>query len=199
LDNQDGKEELMEFSEELDKLYKALDGFQAKSPLVKATKENPYHKNKYADYNAVVVETRSDLAENGLRVKQATTHIDGKTAIYTRLTHLESKQFIASTTPVAHKESDPQSEGSGITYVKRYAYVAMLDLLVDADDDGNLGSELGKAAERNQQVENAISLIEKTTSEEELKKLFVNLPPNMKTDKRVIASKDEKKKELPTS
>lgn len=182
-------------SEKVDELFKALDAFHNKTPLIKASKENPFHKNKYADYNAVVSGTRGDLAEQGLRVKQVLTNIDGNLAVTTRLMHLASGQFIEDTAPVAHKPSDPQSQGSGVTYMKRYSYVAMLDLLVDADDDGNLGSELGKTAERNQRVENAIKLIENTTSSEELKKVFTGLG-EMAKDKRVIAAKDQRKTEL---
>lgn len=189
----------MQTSDSVDKLFKALDAFHNKTPLVKASKENPFHKNKYADYNAVVSSTRGDLQEVGLRVKQVVGHIDGNLAITTRLIHIDSGEFIQDSAPVAHKPSDPQSQGSGITYMKRYAYVAMLDLLVDADDDGNLGSELGKTAERNKRVDNTILLIEKTSSEEELKKLFGELPTDMKTDKRVIAAKDQKKAEFPAS
>lgn len=185
----------METSKNIDRLLSALDGFHEKSNLVKATKENPFLKNKYADYNTIVAETRSDLMENGLRVKQAVTNIDGKTAIWTSLTHLESQQYMISISPVAHKESDPQSQGSGITYMKRYAYVAMLDLLVDADDDGNLAAGLGKAAEKKKEVEKAITLLNKATSEDELKKSFLSLGKLM-TDKRVIAAKDAKKAEL---
>lgn len=117
----------MQTSTEVDKLFKALDAFHNKTPLVKASKENPFHKNKYADYNAVVSSTRGDLQEQGLRVKQVLGHIDGNLAVTTRLIHIESGQFIQDTAPVAHKPSDPQSQGSGITYMKRYAYVAMLE------------------------------------------------------------------------
>lgn len=183
-------------SEKVDELFKALDNFHNKSPLVKATKENPYHKNKYADYNAVVSSTRGDLQEQGLRVKQVLGHLDGKLAVTTRLIHLSSGQYIQDTAPVAYKDNDPQSQGSGVTYMKRYAYVAMLDLLVDADDDGNLGAELGKTAEKNKKVENAISLIESAENEETLKKIFLGLPNDMKTDKRIIAAKDERKAEF---
>lgn len=185
----------MESSEKLDELFKALDAFHEKSNLVKATKENPFLKNRYADYNTIVAATRADLYANSLRVKQAVTHIDGKTAIWTRLTHLGSGQFLTSLSPVAHKETDPQSQGSGITYMKRYAYVAILDLLVDADDDGNLAAGLGKVAEKNQEVEKAVALLDKATSSDELKKAFISLGTLMK-DKRVIAAKDAKKAEL---
>lgn len=185
----------METTKELDQLFKALDDFQAKSPLVEATKENPFLKNKYADYNTIVAATRADLAVNGLRVKQAVTNIEGKTAIWTLLTHLPSKQAICSISPVAHKDTDPQSQGSGITYMKRYSYVAILDLLVDSDDDGNLAAGLGKAAEKKKEVEKAIATLDKATSEEELKKAFLSLG-KLVADKRVIAAKDARKAEL---
>jgi hypothetical protein len=186
----------MEHSEELDQLFNAIDGFHEKSNLVKATKENPFLKNKYADFNSVVSSTKKDLFENGLRVKQAVTTIYGKTAIWTRLTHIESKQYMATVSPVAHKETDPQSQGSGITYMKRYAYIAILDLLVDTDDDGNLAAGLGKVAEQNAEVEKAIKDFQKATSEEELRKSFGSLNKDLMLDKRVIAAKDERKKEL---
>lgn len=184
----------MDSSKDTDQLEAALDGFHEKSNLVKATKENPFLKNKYADYNTVVANTKADLMENGLRIKQAVVNVDGKTAIWTRLKHTSGQYFI-SVSPVAHKEADPQSQGSGITYMKRYAYVAMLDLLVDSDDDGNLAAGLGKVAEKNKDVEKAIAAINKATSEDELKKTFIGLAGLMR-DKRVIAAKDEKKREL---
>lgn len=185
----------METSKETDQLETALDSFHEKSNLIKATKENPFLKNKYADYNTVVSVTRPELLENGLRVKQALTHVDGKTAVWTRLKHVPSGQWFASTSTVAHKDNDPQSQGSGITYMKRYAYVAMLDLLVDADDDGNLAAGLGKVAEKKQAVDKAIAILDKATSEDELKKAFMSLG-NLMKDKRIIAAKDAKKAEL---
>ncbi len=34
--------------------------------------------------------------------------------------------------------NNPQTQGSGIPYEEDVAYITMLDLLVDADDDGSL-------------------------------------------------------------
>jgi hypothetical protein len=185
----------MDSSKDLSNLLKALADFRNKSPLVKATKENPFLKNKYADYNIIVAETTPHLQENGLVVQQVVTNIDGKTAIYTMLMHTPSGESIGAIAPVAHKDSDPQSQGSGITYMKRYAYVAILGLIVDKDDDGNLAAGLGKVAEKNNKVEKAILLLEKATSEGELKTAFMSLG-DLAKDKRVIAAKDEKKKAL---
>lgn len=185
----------METSEKQDELEKALDAFHSKNNLVKATKENPFLKNKYADYNTVVADTKPDLLDVGLRIKQAVTNIDGRTAIWTRLKHVTSGQYMISVSPVAHKEVDPQSQGSGITYMKRYAYVAMLDLLVDADDDGNLAAGLGKAADKQKAIEKAIDAINRATSAEELKKTWLTLG-SIAANKQVTAAKEAKKAEL---
>jgi len=163
--------------------------------LVKATKENPFLKNKYADYNEIVATTRPDLYDAGLRVKQSVTSVGEKTAIRTRLTHVVTGQFMEDVAPVESKQGDPQSQGSGITYQKRYSYVAMLDLLVDKDDDGNLAAGLGKAAEKNKAVEKAILQIEATNNAEELKKVWVGLS-TLTANKEVFAAKEAKKMEF---
>ena len=142
----------MEQSEEVDQLEKALIAFQDESGFVKATKENPFLKNKYADYNTIVSQCRPKLAEQGLIVKQLLVHVEGKAAVYTRLKHPVSKQWMSGITPLAHKDNDPQSQGSAITYMKRYAYVAILDLLVDADDDGNFANGVGEKADKKKEA-----------------------------------------------
>jgi hypothetical protein len=188
-------EQAMVMSDEINKLLTALDGFHNKSPLVKSTKENPFHKNKYADYNTVVSETRQHLVENGLRVKQAVTTLDGKVAIWTMLVHLESMQYIQTISIIENKPGDPQSQGSGITYMKRYSYIAILDLLVDADDDGNLGANLGKQADKNEKIEKAILQIQSTTNATELKDIWKKLGDmKLTSDKRVYSAKEEHKK-----
>ncbi len=142
----------MQESEEVNKLEEALEKFQEASGFVKATKENPYHKNKYANYNTVVAGTRNDLKKQGLRVKQAITNLNGEAAIFTRLKHTPSGQYMQTTAPLSFKSGDPQAQGSAITYMKRYAYVAILDLLVDTDDDGNLANDLGPVADKKKEV-----------------------------------------------
>lgn len=176
-------------------LYKALDEFHKVCPLVKADKENPFFKSKYADYNMVVSETRPHLVTAGLRVKQTVSHIGEMTAIRTLLIHLESGKSFEDIMPVVHKPNDPQAQGSGITYAKRYAYVAMLDLLVDQDDDGNLSNKLSDASQRKEKVEMAIDSFKNANSLETLKKAFVSTGKLM-SDPRVIAAKDARKEEL---
>ena len=176
----------------------ALDAFQELSGFLKATKENPFLKNKYAPYNEVVSKCRPELEKQGLRIKQMITNVDGKESIWTQLKHIESQQFYESTSMLAHKDNDPQSQGSAITYMKRYAYIAILDLLVDADDDGNLANSIGNKAEKIKEagaVKQAIESIENSKSMDELKKIFSGLR-QLAINPKVITAKDIKKLEF---
>lgn len=182
-------------TEELDKLYAALDEFHEKSNLVKATKENDFLKNKYAPYNVVVAQTKQHLVDAHLRVLQAITHIDGNTAIWTRLIHLDSKQYIESISPVVHKDNDPQGQGSGITYMKRYSYIAILGILVDQDDDANVAQGLVQAAKKTKGIEEAVKKIEEAKTLKELQSIFAKLG-KLVVDPKVVEAKDKKKEEL---
>lgn len=133
-------------------LWKALSSFQSEGGFVKATAENPFHKSKYAPLKDIVMKTRPILDKHGLQVVQKLTNIDGKGAIETMLIHLESGQHVEGIAPLVHKDNDPQAQGSAITYGRRYGYVTILGLLVDADDDGNLANSVGPVADKKQQA-----------------------------------------------
>ncbi len=188
----------MNTSKELDKLFEALDKFHEASSLVKAEKDNPFFKSKYAPFNEVVSKTRKHLIDSDLRVKQGITNVDGKTAIWTRLTHLTTNQFIETISPVVHKEHDPQAQGSGITYMKRYSYIAILDILVDTDDDGNVGKGLQESADKTKKIDEAVEKIESAKTLEDLQKIFQGLG-RLIIDPKIIAAKNTKKEELKES
>lgn len=183
---------------QLKELYEALDKFHDESPLVKADKTNPFLKNKYADYNTVVSETRPDLKVVGLRVKQSVTNIDGKTAIRTTLTHIATGQMIEDVAPVESKPGDPQSQGSGITYQKRYSYIAMLDLLVDVDDDGSLSHKLKeKSAKITSGVEEAKKALKASKSLGDLQKTYSEIySKDKRLGQELVPFKDELKEKL---
>jgi hypothetical protein len=127
-------------SDKIDLLIGALAKFRKDSKYVKATKENPFLKNKYADHPTIVKVTQERLDKNGLFVLQVDTNVDGKPAVSTVLYHTPSNQFYGGVFPLAHKEHDMQSLGGAITYARRYGYVTLLGLIVSDDDDGNTAS-----------------------------------------------------------
>jgi len=125
----------MNLTTETPELIEALCKAQAKfKPAIK-DKENPFFKKNYADLNSVWLACKDELAANDLFVSQIITSNEGKNSIKTRVYH-KSGGYIESELDIISKNAnDPQSLGSGITYMRRYSLAAILGIIVD-DDDG---------------------------------------------------------------
>jgi hypothetical protein len=121
---------------DITELAKALNAFQAELVTVGKTAENPFFKSKYADLASIMLKTQPVLTKHGMAVVQMPSEMDGKPALTTMLLHV-SGQSIQYTTPLILAKNDPQGLGSAITYMRRYAYAAALQIVIDADDDGN--------------------------------------------------------------
>ena len=129
---------------EIKQLLKSLQDFQHEVVFVKA--KSTGHHGKYAQLKDVVMDTKDALKKHGLMVFQSIGNLDGRTTITTNLVHLDTGQMITNTHNIAYQGEDSQKQGSAITYARRYAYVTILGLLVDADDDGQLASSVGEDA-----------------------------------------------------
>jgi hypothetical protein len=87
------------------------------------------------------------LAKHGLAVTQGISFQQGFSdaaavlhdTLTTSLIH-KSGQWIESEMPLHLPKQDPQGQGSAVTYARRYAYMAILGLVADDDDDGNAAS-----------------------------------------------------------
>lgn len=116
--------------------------------LVEAQKEmsnaikgnvNPFLKNKYADLNSIREAVIPVLNSHGIAVLQPMIADNGKNYIRTTLLH-ESGETITSDTEIVHsKQNDAQSQGSGITYARRYGLQSLVCVGTE-DDDGNRAS-----------------------------------------------------------
>lgn len=94
----------------------------------------------YVTLDAVVAVVLPLLDEHGLVWKTFPTALeDGAPALRYRMTHTASGEFDEDVMPL---ECDRTSQGlgSGITYARRYALTAYLNLTVDPDDDGAAAS-----------------------------------------------------------
>jgi hypothetical protein len=120
-------------------LAKALVAFQADLEPVDKNSANPFFKSKYADLTEVKTTVQPLLAKHKLAVTQWPTTLDGKPALRTRIIH-ESGEYDEDTMLLMNAKDDPQGQGSGITYAKRYAFMAALGIVADEDDDGNKAS-----------------------------------------------------------
>ncbi len=92
-------------------------------------------KYSYAPLSEVIEATKQALADNGLAVTQATKFLDGNTILETLLSHV-SGEWLSGELYVGKQDQPPQSEGSALTYKRRYGISAMLCVASEDDDDG---------------------------------------------------------------
>lgn len=124
-----------EHSESLDKLFPALIAAQAEFPSIPQDGYNPHYKSKFSTLKAVRKATVPVLAKHDLTITQfPSTDESGKPALTTWLAH-GSGQYIKEKTVLSMSKSDPQAQGSAITYLRRYAWSSILGLVTDEDDD----------------------------------------------------------------
>jgi hypothetical protein len=117
------------------------------SALIAAQKAfKPIHKDNrantgkysytYADLGSVLEAVTPALHDNGLVIIQAMDYREGHPCIVTQLIHADSDDSsVWSYTPIIWADqTDPQKFGGGITYARRYALMAMLNLNAEDDD-----------------------------------------------------------------
>ena len=120
-------------------LYKALAKARTEFTKVKFDSVNPHFKNKFASLASMHDATIDALSANGLMIAQLPTDLDGRFALKTVLAHI-SGASIETTLPMPPTKNDPQGIGSAMTYARRYSYAAILNIVGEPDDDGELAS-----------------------------------------------------------
>ena len=130
----------MNSSESIDKLAQALVKAQMDMPTIPMDGNNPYFKSKYATLGNVISETRPVLAKHGLAITQMVISDEEGVAmgVKTVLVH-ESGQWIESGAKVrlGFEKNAPQEAGAIISYLRRYALSAILNVYADEDIDAN--------------------------------------------------------------
>jgi hypothetical protein len=110
----------------------------AQDQIKHATKDavNPHFRNNYATLESVIDATKAALLENNIATLQG-MNAEGS-ALTTRLQHV-SGEFFESEMKLVLSKQDMQGLGSAITYARRYALAAILNIS-QQDDDGNAAS-----------------------------------------------------------
>jgi hypothetical protein len=126
-------------SAEINELASALAKAQAEMKLAGLDSANPYFKSRYADFASIVKASRPALTKHGLCVtQQIIMGEEGQNILLTRLLHA-SGQFLESMMRIIPAKNDLQTLGSYLTYLKRYAYAAIVGVVAsDEDDDGEV-------------------------------------------------------------
>jgi len=138
----------MKSSEQLGELFGALAKAQSSMSAAVKDSSNPFFKSSYANLESVVGVSRGPLTENGLCVTQPPVIGEAGEVLLTILGH-SSGQWISSEIVLRPPKTDPQSLGSYITYMRRYAYASIVGVTT-ADDDGEAAMDrisIGQAAE----------------------------------------------------
>lgn len=128
----------MEKSDSIKNIATAILKFQGLVGKINKDSNNPFYKSAYASLPDILSAIQQPMIEAGLVLNQFPTGTHGLTTI---LTHAESGEFMSATYDMIPVKNDPQSHGSSITYQRRYAVGAVLNLNIDVDDDGNSASE----------------------------------------------------------
>jgi hypothetical protein len=113
-------------------IYKKLFEFRKYMGKIVKSKVNPFTKSKYSDINSVLHATEPVLEELGLIFVDSVDNMVLKSS----LIDVESGESLSSEMPLILVKNDPQAYGSALTYMRRYARVAMLSLET-VDDDGS--------------------------------------------------------------
>jgi essential recombination protein len=120
--------------ENITEIAKAFNKAQSEMTNAQKNSTNPFIKNKYADLNSVREAVIPVLTKHNISVLQPTVVVDGKNYVKTVLLH-ESGQTIESLTEIIYIQGNAQSQGSGITYARRYGLQSLVCIGAD-DDDG---------------------------------------------------------------
>jgi hypothetical protein len=117
-------------------LFAAMALAQASIENVAKDGINPAFKSKYARLGEVLDEVRPKYAAQGIAIMQMPINGEGnQIGVVTLFAH-KSGQWLESTLYVAPVKFDAQGAGSVITYLRRYALMAMAGVAPD-DDDSN--------------------------------------------------------------
>ncbi len=119
------------------KLFTALAKAQGLIEGAKKRNLNPHFKSKYADLASVWDACREELSSNGLSVIQNPVNAPpGHVALETTLAHESGESITQSYAMPIKDPQNPQAVGSALTYMRRYALMAVVGIAPE-DDDAN--------------------------------------------------------------
>lgn len=124
-------------SDSIAALAAALSAAQAelKNPVFDSV--NPHFKSRFATLATVRDTITPVLSRHGLSVVQlATNDPEGRPCVETVLAHA-SGEWISSRLTVPVGKADAHGTGSAITYARRYALMAIVNVVGDQDEDAN--------------------------------------------------------------
>lgn len=124
---------------------------QREMPAVQRDQINPHFaragtsKGSYAGLESVLPTVLEVANRHGLFVVQLpsrTTDEQQSPALMTKIVHAKTGAAFEATTRLVLDKQNSQGVGSALTYMRRYALVSAFGIVTEADDDGNVASQL---------------------------------------------------------
>ena len=113
---------------------------QTLSPALKDA-ENTFTNSRYATLHSVMNACRDALLEHGVWLTQYPVSVEAnQLGLVTKIVHAETGQWQASLLTMPLPKNDPQGYGSAMTYARRYGLSALVGIVTESDDDGEMAS-----------------------------------------------------------
>lgn len=122
----------MQTSQSVFNITQALLGFHKDCPPITKNAENKYLETEYATLDHILSIVKPVLLKHGLVLVQSPLQSH---KLETLLLHTTG-EWIQGEYEMDTNKVDPQSQGSRISYQRRYAVLALLNLAAGDDDDG---------------------------------------------------------------
>jgi hypothetical protein len=129
-------------------LLEAMLAVQSEAPTLRKDATNPHYRSRYTPLDTIVETIGPILTRHGLvwTTLPGRDPVHGDHALNYRLAHAATSEKLEGWMPLLLSKPDAQGQGSAITYARRYALCAVLNLVADDDDDGNDASAAGGAS-----------------------------------------------------
>ena len=187
----------MNKSESVKQIFAAL--VKAQEELKNSFKSatNPHYKSKYAPLDEIINGIKPVLSKHGLAITQDVSGDGDRVTVSTLIMH-ESGEWIEQTgLTIKPAKTDAQGTCGAVTYARRYALQAALNISSDDDDDGN---EASKPAEKIKgDLGKAVETIMKAKTEQEVYSIGDNIHKRIWTADELfclVAKMDERMQEI---
>nr|WP_097011283.1 ERF family protein [Pseudodesulfovibrio profundus] len=99
-----------------------------------------YH-SRYATLHSVMNACSDALLQHGIWLTQYPVSVEAnQLGLVTKIVHAETGQWQASLLTMPLPKNDPQGYGSAMTYARRYGLSALIGIVTESDDDGEMAS-----------------------------------------------------------
>jgi len=126
---------MIEMSEKISALSKALVGAQADVGKALKNQENAHFKSQYADLPAVLEVATPALAKHGLALIQCPGEGEGTLTLTSLLIHETGEWMLFPPASMPLQAQTAHAYGSALSYLRRYTTQACLKISIGSDDD----------------------------------------------------------------